>query len=156
MNEPIRVGSFTLDFVRMAHSIPDCVAIVLETAAGRVLHTGDWKLDHAGGRAQDRRRPPRRPREPGHRPAPRRLDERRASRDDRLERLVGEAFRTLIPLRRGRILVVSFASNVHRMQQAIDVARQVGRKVAIVGRSMRKNLNIARGLGYLDVLSRCS
>ena len=67
------------------------------------------------------------------------------------ERLVGEAFRTLIPLRRGRILVVSFASNVHRMQQAIDVARQVGRKVAIVGRSMRKNLNIARGLGYLDV-----
>ena len=66
------------------------------------------------------------------------------------ERLVGEAFRTLIPLRRGRILVVSFASNVHRMQQAIDVAVQVGRKVAIVGRSMRKNLNIARGLGYLD------
>jgi ribonuclease J len=67
------------------------------------------------------------------------------------ERLVGEAFRTLIPLRQGRILVVSFASNVHRMQQAIDVAMQVGRKVAIVGRSMRKNLNIARGLGYLDV-----
>ena len=67
------------------------------------------------------------------------------------ERLVGEAFRTLIPLRKGRILVVSFASNVHRMQQAIDVAVQVGRKVAIVGRSMRKNLNIARGLGYLDV-----
>jgi ribonuclease J len=67
------------------------------------------------------------------------------------ERLVGEAFRTLIPLRKGRILVVSFASNVHRMQQAIDVAIQVGRKVAIVGRSMRKNLNIARQLGYLDV-----
>ena len=67
------------------------------------------------------------------------------------ERLVGEAFRTLIPLRKGRILVVSFASNVHRMQQAIDVALQVGRKVAIVGRSMRKNLNIARGLGYLEM-----
>jgi ribonuclease J len=49
------------------------------------------------------------------------------------ERLVGEAFRTLMPLRKGRILVVSFASNVHRMQQAIDVAIQVGRKVAIVG-----------------------
>ena len=45
-NEQIRVGSFTLDFVRMAHSIPDCVAVVLDTAAGRVLHTGDWKLEH--------------------------------------------------------------------------------------------------------------
>ena len=67
------------------------------------------------------------------------------------ERLVGEAFRTLIPLRKGRILVASFASNIHRMQQAIDVAIQVGRKVALVGRSMRKNLNIARTLGYLDV-----
>jgi ribonuclease J len=67
------------------------------------------------------------------------------------ERLVGEAFQQLIPLRRGRVLVVSFASNVHRMQQAIDVGVRCGRKVAIVGRSMRKNLNIARALGYLDV-----
>ena len=67
------------------------------------------------------------------------------------ERLVGEAFRTLIPVRTGRILVASFASNIHRMQQAIDVAVQVGRKVAIVGRSMRKNLNIGRSLGYLNV-----
>ena len=54
-------------------------------------------------------------------------------------------------MREGRILVASFASNIHRMQQAIDVAVQVGRKVAIVGRSMRKNLNIGRSLGYLNV-----
>src|SRR5213078_4881627 len=67
------------------------------------------------------------------------------------ERVVGEAFRQIIPQRQGRILVSSFASNVHRMQQAIDVAVQVGRKVCIVGRSMRKNANIARNLGYMDV-----
>src|SRR5919201_2313118 len=67
------------------------------------------------------------------------------------ERLVGEAFRQIIPRRRGRILMASFASNVHRMQQAIDVAVDVGRKVCIVGRSMRKNANIARNLGYMEV-----
>jgi ribonuclease J len=67
------------------------------------------------------------------------------------ERVVGEAFRQIIPLRKGRIFVTSFASNVHRVQQAIDVAIQSGRQVAIVGRSMRKNVNIARNLGYMDV-----
>ena len=152
VNEPIEVGSFKLDFVRMAHSIPDCVAIVLETDAGRVLHTGDWKLDHTpvDGLKTDVGRLA----ELGNQGIDLLLgDSTNAERPGMTgsERLVGEAFRTLIPLRKGRILVVSFASNVHRMQQAIDVAKQVGRKVAIVGRSMRKNLNIAKGLGYLDV-----
>ena len=151
-NEKIVVGSFTLAFVRMAHSIPDCVAVVLDTAAGRVLHTGDWKLDHTpvDGLKTDVGRLA----ELGNEGVDLMLgDSTNAERPGMTgsERLVGEAFRTLIPLRKGRILVVSFASNVHRMQQAIDVAKQVGRKVAIVGRSMRKNLNIARGLGYLDV-----
>ena len=148
----IQVGSFTLDFVRVAHSIPDCVAVVLETAAGRVVHTGDWKLDHTpvDGLKTDVGRLA----ELGNLGVDLMLgDSTNAERPGMTgsERLVGEAFRTLIPLRKGRILVVSFASNVHRMQQAIDVAIQVGRKVAIVGRSMRKNLNIARQLGYLDV-----
>jgi mRNA degradation ribonuclease J1/J2 len=67
------------------------------------------------------------------------------------ERLVGEAFRQIIPLRKGRVLIATFASNVHRMQQAIDVALEADRKVCVVGRSMRKNLNIARSLGYLSV-----
>src|SRR5947207_13505838 len=67
------------------------------------------------------------------------------------ERLVGEAFRQIIPVLTGRVLVASFASNVHRMQQAIDVAVDVGRKVCVVGRSMRKNVNIARNLDYIDV-----
>jgi ribonuclease J len=67
------------------------------------------------------------------------------------ERLVGEAFRQLIPLRTGRIVVASFASNIHRVQQAAEVAIANGRKVAVVGRSMRKNMNIARSLGYVDL-----
>jgi ribonuclease J len=67
------------------------------------------------------------------------------------ERLVGEAFRQLIPLRTGRIVVASFASNMHRVQQAAEVAIANGRKVAIVGRSMRKNMNIARSLGYIEL-----
>jgi ribonuclease J len=152
MGQPLQVGGFRLDFVRMAHSIPDSMAVVLETEAGRVLHTGDWKLDHTpvDGLKTDVGRLA----ELGNEGVDLLLgDSTNAERPGMTgsERLVGEAFRTLIPLRKGRILVVSFASNVHRMQQAIDVALQVGRKIAIVGRSMRKNLNIARQLGYLDV-----
>jgi ribonuclease J len=148
----MEVGSFRLDFVRVAHSIPDCVAVVLETPAGRIVHTGDWKLDHTPvdglktdvGRLADL----------GNLGVDLLLgDSTNAERPGMTgsERLVGEAFRTLIPVRTGRILVASFASNIHRMQQAIDVAIQVGRKVTIVGRSMRKNLNIGRSLGYLSI-----
>jgi ribonuclease J len=67
------------------------------------------------------------------------------------ERVVGEAFRQIFPLRSGRIVVSSFASNVHRMQQAVDVAVDLGRKVCVIGRSMRKNANIARNLGYMEI-----
>ena len=149
---PIEVGSFTLDFVRVAHSIPDCVAIVLETDAGRVVHTGDWKLDHTpvDGLKTDVGRLA----ELGNEGVDLLLgDSTNAERPGMTgsERLVGEGFKQLIPVRTGRILIASFASNIHRMQQAIEVAVQVNRKVAIVGRSMRKNLNIARQLGYLDV-----
>jgi len=151
-DKPIEVGAFSLDFVRVAHSIPDCVAIVLKTAAGRVVHTGDWKLDHTPvdglktdvGRLADL----------GNQGVDLLLgDSTNAERPGMTgsERLVGEGFRQLIPVRTGRILIASFASNIHRMQQAIEVAVQVNRKVAIVGRSMRKNLNIARNLEYMNV-----
>src|SRR5918994_506243 len=149
---PRELGPFRIELVRMAHSIPDSAAIVLETPAGRIVHTGDYKLDHTpvDGLKTDVGRLA----QLGNEGIDLLLgDSTNAERPGMTgsERLVGEAFRTLIPLRRGRILVVSFASNVHRMQQAIDVAVQVGGKGAIVGGSMRKNLNIARGLGYLDV-----
>src|SRR5881275_2694271 len=149
---PRELGPFRISFVRMAHSIPDSAAVALETPAGRIVHTGDYKLDHTpidglktdvGRLAQignegvdlvlgDSTNAER----PGMTPS---------------ERVVGEAFRQIMPLRQGRILVSSFASNVHRMQQAVDVAVSAGRKVCVVGRSMRKNVNIARNLGYMDV-----
>ncbi len=149
---PIALGPFSLSFVRMAHSIPDAVAIVIETAAGRVLHTGDWKLDHTpvDGQKTDVGRLA----ELGTQGIDLLLgDSTNAERPGMTgsERLVGEAFARLFPLRRGRIVVASFASNIHRMQQAAEVAIACGRKVAIVGRSARKNMNIARKLGYASI-----
>ncbi len=149
---PVDLGPFRLEFVRMAHSVPDNVAVMIETDAGRLLHTSDWKLDHTpvdGFRTDVGRLA-----EIGNRGVDLLLcDSTNAELPGYTgsERLVGEAFRQIIPQRRGRVLVASFASNVHRMQQAIDVAAQTGRKVAVVGRSMRKNLNIAGNLGYLEV-----
>jgi len=149
---PVTEGPFRLELVRMAHSVPDNVAVAIETEGLRVLHTSDYKLDHTpvDGLKTDVGRLA----ELGNRGVDLLLgDSTNAERPGVTgsERLVGEAFRQIIPLRQGRVLVASFASNVHRMQQAIDVALGVGRKVAVVGRSMRKNLNIARNLGYIDV-----
>jgi ribonuclease J len=151
-DDPIELGAFRAEFVRVAHSVPDAVAVVLETEAGRMLHTGDWKLDHTPVDGQ--RTDVGRLAELGSQGIDLLLgDSTNAERPGITgsERLVGEAFRQIIPQREGRILVASFASNVHRMQQAIDVAVEVGRKVCVVGRSMRKNLNIARNLGYVDM-----
>jgi ribonuclease J len=149
---PIELGPFRLEFVRMAHSIPDAAAIAIETPGGRILHTGDYKIDHTpiDGMKTDVGKLA----ELGNRGIDLLLgDSTNAERPGvtASERVVGEAFRQIIPQRRGRVLISSFASNVHRMQQAIDVAIQTDRKVAIVGRSMRKNINIARNLGYCDV-----
>jgi len=135
----------------MAHPVPDTVAMLLEVGGLRVVHTGDYKLDHTpvdglrtdvGWLA-----------ELGNRGVDLLLgDSTNAERPGVTgsERLVGEAFRQIIPVREGRVLVASFASNVHRMQQAVDVAVETGRKVCVIGRSMRKNINIARNLGYLE------
>ncbi|HXF97495.1 MAG TPA: ribonuclease J [Gaiellaceae bacterium] len=149
---PLRFGPFRVELVRVAHSIPDSVALVIETKAGRVVHTGDWKLDHTP--VDGLRTDVGRLAEIGNRGVDLLLgDSTNAERPGHTgsERLVGETFRALFPLRRGRILVASFASNIHRMQQAADVAIECGRKITIVGRSMRKNLNIARNLGYVDI-----
>src|ERR671931_2760925 len=149
---PRELGPFRIEFVRMAHSIPDSVAIVIETPAGRIVHTGDYKIDHTPidglktdvGRLADL----------GNRGVDLLLgDSKNAERPGMTpsERIVGDAFRQIFPLREGRILVSSFASNVHRMQQAVDVAVQLGRKVCIIGRSMRKNANIARHIGHMEI-----
>jgi len=149
---PVQLGPFRLEFVRMAHSVPDAVGICIETSAGRVFHTGDWKLDHTP--VDGLRTDVGRLAELGNRGIDLLLgDSTNAERPGftRSERVVGDAFRQLLPPRQGRILISSFASNIHRMQQAIDVGVGLGRKVAVVGRSMRRNLNVARNLGYVDV-----
>jgi ribonuclease J len=151
-DDPVDLGPFRLELVRMAHSIPDAAAVVLETPGGRVVHTGDYKLDHTPVDGQ--RTDVGRLAEIGSRGVDLLLgDSTNAERAGvtESERVVGEAFRQIFPSREGRILVSSFASNVHRMQQAADVGVDCGRKVAFVGRSMRKNANIARNLGYMDV-----
>jgi ribonuclease J len=148
--EPIELGPFRVEFVRMAHSVPDSVGIAIETAAGRVFHTGDWKLDHTP--VDGLRTDVGKLAELGNRGVDLLMgDSTNAERPGftRSERVVGDAFRQIIPQRTGRVLITSFASNIHRMQQAIDVAAEVDRKVAVIGRSMRKNLNIARNLEYV-------
>ncbi len=150
--DPVQLGPFRLEFVRMAHSIPDAVAVCMETPAGRIVVTGDYKIDHTP--VDGLRTDVGRLAELGNRGVDLMLgDSTNAERPGVTgsERLVGEAFQQIIPTRTGRVLVASFASNVHRMQQAIDVSIGAGRKVCVVGRSMRKNLNIARNLGYIDV-----
>ena len=149
---PIQVGPFKLEFVRMAHSIPDNVAVVLDTPAGLIVHTSDYKLDHTP--VDGMRTDVGKLAALGNRGVDLVLgDSTNAERPGftQSERVVGEAFRQIIPLRTGKIFVTSFASNVHRVQQAIDVAIQTNRKVAIVGRSMRKNVNIGRSLGHIDI-----
>ncbi len=148
----VQIGPFRVEGIRMAHSIPDAVALVIESEAGRVVHTGDYKIDHTpvDGIKTDVGKLA----EVGNRGVDLLLgDSTNAEKPGvtQSERVVGEAFRQIIPARTGRVLISSFASNVHRMQQAIDVAVQVNRKVAVVGRSLRKNINIARNLGYVDV-----
>jgi ribonuclease J len=147
-----QIGPYRAEFVRMAHSIPDSVAVVLETPGGRIVHTGDYKIDHTPvdgfrtdlGKLADL----------GNRGVDLLLgDSTNAERPGVTpsEKTVGEVFRQIIPQREGRVLIASFASNVHRVQQAIDVALESRRKVCLVGRSLRKNVNIARNLGYIDV-----
>jgi ribonuclease J len=151
VGKPFSIGPFTIEAINVAHSIPESCALLITTPVGRVVHTGDWKLDHTpvDGLKTDVGKLA----EIGNRGVDLLLgDSTNAERPGNTgsERLVGEAFRAIFPLRHGKILVASFASNIHRMQQAADVAVECGRKVVVVGRSMRKNLNIARNLGYVS------
>ncbi|MGI8606537.1 MAG: ribonuclease J, partial [Gaiellaceae bacterium] len=131
---PVQIGPYRTDFARMAHSIPDSVALSLETPGGRIVHTGDYKIDHTpvdGFRTDVGKLA-----ELGNLGVDLLLgDSTNAERPGVTpsERTVGEAFRQIIPARHGRVVIASFASNVHRVQQAIDVAIETGRKVSLVG-----------------------
>jgi len=148
----VDVGPFQAEFVRMTHSIPDAVAVALHTAHGTILHTGDFKIDMTpiDGRPADLARL----RQLGDRGVALLLsDSTNAENPGRTasEATVGPSLRKIIAEAPGRVIVTSFASQIHRLQQVMDAAEYTGRKVCVIGRSMVRNLNISRNLGYAHV-----
>jgi ribonuclease J len=149
--EKVKRGPFEIELIHLAHSIPDMRGVLLKTEAGSVLMTGDYKFDQTpvDGRPADVSRLAELGREeltllcgdstnadrPGVAPS---------------ESSVGPALLEQFSRCKGRIIVTSFASNIHRVQQVIDAAVRLDRKVALVGRSMRKNFNIASNLGIAN------
>lgn len=153
--EPRRIfqlGAFQVELFRAAHSIVDGVGVALRTDFGWVVHTGDFKLDPTpvDGRQTDLERLT----EYGEEGVLLLLSDSTnvENRGHTLsEREVGTAFAQLMPQARGRVIVAAFASNIHRIQQAVEAAMACGRKVLIIGRSMETNTAIARDLGYLQI-----
>ena len=147
-----KVGEFDLEFVAVNHSIPDALAVAIRTSAGMVLATGDFKMDQLplDGRLTDLRAFARLGEEgvdvfmvdstnadvPGFTP---------------LEREIGQVIEQVMYLATGKVIVASFASHVHRVQQVIDAAVNNHRHVVFVGRSMVRNMAIAEELGYLSI-----
>jgi len=136
----------------MTHSIPDAVAVALHTSHGTIIHTGDFKIDMTpiDGRPADLNRL----RQLGDRGVALLLsDSTNAENPGRTasESTVGPSLRGIIAEAPGRVIVTSFASQIHRLQQVIDGAERTGRKVCVLGRSMVRNLNISRNLGYAHV-----
>ena len=147
-----RLGPFSVEFLAVNHSIPDAMALAIRTDAGLVMHTGDFKMDQLplDGRITD-------------------LNGFARLGDEGVDILMSDSTnaeipgfvpseRDLVPVldavflrAEGRIIVASFASHVHRIQQIIDMAVLHGRKVAFVGRSMVRNMGVARDLGYLTI-----
>ncbi|WAB81532.1 ribonuclease J [Microcella daejeonensis] len=147
-----KLGPFDLEFVAVNHSIPDALAVAIHTVAGTVLHTGDFKMDQL---PLDRRITDLR--------AFARLGERGvdlfmtdSTNADvpgftARERDIGPVLESVIAKAPRRVIVASFSSHVHRVQQVVDAAAANGRKVAFMGRSMVRNMTIAAELGYLTV-----
>ena len=148
----LRLGPFGLELIHMTHSIPDACAVALSSELGTVLVTGDYKFDQTpvDGPPADVSRLAELGREGvlllcG--------DSTNADRAgfSPSEREVGPHLEDVFARAQGRIIVTSFASNIHRVQQVIDAAAELGRKISLVGRSMRKNVNIGRSLGHIEI-----
>src|SRR5712664_3117555 len=148
----IELGVFSVEFIRVSHSLVDCFSLAIKTPVGTVIHTGDYKVDETPviGEPIDLRSFRRYGQEgvlallsdstnatvPGRTPS---------------ERAVIPAFEEIFAEAPGRIIVAGFASSIHRIQIVFDVAQQFNRKVCVLGRSMQKNVEIADRLGYLDI-----
>src|SRR5438876_402257 len=148
----VTIGQFTIEFIRVSHSLVDCFCLAIKTPVGTIVHTGDYKVDDTPVIA-----------EPIDLRAFRRYgqdgvlallsDSTNATVPGRTasERAVIPAFEEIFAEARGRIIVAAFASSIHRLQIVLDVAQQFNRKVCVLGRSMQKNVEIADRLGYLDI-----
>jgi ribonuclease J len=150
--ERVEAGCFTVEFIRVAHSIVDGCALAIHTPEGVVIHTGDFKIDQTpvDGQLTDLATFARY----GADGVLALLsDSTNVEREGYTlsERLVGEAFEQIFPKCAGRIIVAAFSSNIHRVQQVVDAASRCGRKVLLNGRSMLANVQIARELGYLSI-----
>lgn len=150
--ETIELGSFKIEFIRSTHSIADSVALALHTPIGVVVHTSDFKIDYTPieGKPMDLARLA----ELGKKGVLLLMcDSTNVEREGYTmsERTVGDSFEEIFMDAKSRILVASFASNVHRIQQVINASVKFGRKVAVVGRSMVNVVNVATNLGYLNV-----
>ena len=147
-----RLGNFTIEFIHVNHSIPDSVALAITTPLGTVIHTGDFKIDVTpiSGGMMDLVRMG----ELGNRGVLALLsDSTNVERPgySESERKVGVGFDQLFLGCDKRIIITTFASNVHRLQQIIDVAVKYGRKVAVTGRSMENVLRVSMVLGYMNI-----
>jgi ribonuclease J len=152
IGDTVDAGPFEIERIHLTHSIPDASGVALKTPLGTVLFTGDYKFDQTpvGGAPADMARLAELGREGllllcG--------DSTNADRPgvSDSESIVGPHLDRVFGRCRGRIVVTCFASNIHRVQQVVHAAEKNGRKVALVGRSMRKNVNIGRSLGHIDI-----
>lgn len=148
----LQLGPFKCSFIAVSHSIPDAVAVAVDTDDGRILYTSDFKIDEnpIDGRRTDLERLEAL----GDEGVDLMLgDSTNSIRKGRTpsEAIVGEALREIFEGAERRIVVACFASNLHRIQQVCERAEEIGRRVAFVGRSMVANLEVARELGHIDV-----
>jgi ribonuclease J len=148
----VDIGVFSVEFIRVSHSLVDCFSLGIKTPVGTIIHTGDYKVDETPviGEPIDLRSFRRYGQDgvlallsdstnatvPGRTPS---------------ERAVIPAFEEIFAEAKGRIVVAAFASSIHRLQIVLDVAQQFNRHVCVLGRSMQKNVEVADRLGYLDI-----
>lgn len=148
----ISIGPFEVEFFRVSHSIPDAMGIAIHSPLGIILHTGDIKLDQTpvDGEVVDFRKLS----ELGEKGVLLMFGD--STNADKAgftmsEKVVGNTFDELFDKCAGRIIVTTFASNVHRIQQVVSTARKYGRKVCVIGRSMVNNIRISTELGYMKI-----
>ena len=151
-NEPEQIGPFLCDFISVAHSIPDGVAIAVKTPVGTVVHTGDFKLD--SNPIDKRRTDLSKFGDLGREGILLLLSDSTNAEVDGItgsERSVGAALDQIFAQATGRVIAASFASHIHRIQQIVNAARRHRRKMIVIGRSMVTNVQIAKELGYLTI-----